>query len=154
MGMESKNFSHARMKIMKFPVLIRACWFGMNYHFSRRISHLPVTTVQYTVLRTLFESYSLPLNQHKLSILITSNENNLSSIVKRLNELGYVKISENQSDKREKNITITKNCISVFRECRKEAELFQEKLIEQLKLEETKDLIQYLKTVNQTIPLD
>ena len=142
------------MKIKKFPVLIRACWFGMNYHFSRKISHLPVTTVQYTVLRTLFDYSPLKLNQREVSFLITSNENNLSSIIKRLHELKYVKLSESQSDKREHHISISKKGIMVFFECRKEAELLQHRLIDQLIKDDAINLIKYLKIVNQTIPAE
>ena len=142
------------MKIKKFPVLIRACWFGMNYHFSRKISHLPVTTVQYTVLRTLFEYSPLKLNQREVSFLINSNENNLSSIIKSLHELKYVKLSESQSDKREHHISISKKGIMVFFECRKEAELLQNRLIDQLIKDDAINLIKYLKIVNQTIPAE
>ena len=138
----------------KFPVLIRACWFSLNHHFSKKISSLPITTVQYTVLRTLFDFSEQKINQRELSKLITSNKNNLSSIIKRLQGLGYVELHENKKDMREKNISLSEKVKEVFFECRKKAILIQDRLINDLLPNDIMSLTRYLETVNQRIPLE
>ena len=141
------------MKSNKFPVLIRACWFSLNRHFSKKISSLPITTVQYTVLRTLFDFSEQKINQRELSKLITSNKNNLSSIIKRLQVLGYIDLKENKKDMREKNISLSEKGVEVFFECRKKATLIQERLDNDFLPNDLLSLTKYLETVNQKIPL-
>ena len=138
----------------KFPVLIRACWFSLNHHFSKKISSLPITTVQYTVLRTLFDFSEQKINQRELSKLITSNKNNLSSIIKRLQVLGYIDLKENKKDMREKNISLSEKGEEVFVECRKKAILIQERLDNDFLPNDLLSLSKYLETVNQKIPLE
>lgn len=138
----------------KFPVLIRACWFSLNHHFSKKISSLPITTVQYTVLRTLFDFSEQKINQRELSKLITSNKNNLSSIIKRLQVLGYIDLKENKKDMREKNIFLSEKGEEVFFECRKKAILIQERLDNDFLPNDLLSLSKYLETVNQKIPLE
>ena len=142
------------MTSSKFPVLIRACWFSLNHHFSRKISSLPITTVQYTVLRTLFDFNEQKINQRELSMLISSNKNNLSSIIKRLQGLGYVELHENKKDMREKNISLSEKGKEVFFECRKKTILIQDRLINDLLPNDIMSLTRYLETVNQRIPLE
>ena len=142
------------MTSSKFPVLIRACWFSLNHHFSRKISSLPITTVQYTVLRTLFDFNEQKINQRELSTLISSNKNNLSSIIKRLQGLGYVELHENKKDMREKNISLSEKGKEVFFECRKKAILIQDRLINDLLPNDIMSLTKYLETVNLRIPLE
>ena len=102
------------MKLLKFPILMRSCWFGLNYLFREKISSCPITTVQYTVLRTLFEANTKKLNQKELASLIATNKNNLSSIVKRLEVLKYILFLPNPEDKRENIIKITAKGEKVF----------------------------------------
>ena len=141
------------MTSSKFPVLIRACWFSLNHHFSRKISSLPITTVQYTVLRTLFDYNEQKINQGELSKLISSNKNNLSSIINRLKGLGYVELHKNKKDMREKNISLSVKGKEVFFECRKKAILIQDRMTKDFLPDDVTSLTKYLETVNQRIPL-
>ena len=109
------------MKLKRFPNLVRCCWFGLNYLFRERISHLPITTVQYTVLRTLYDSQSKKLNQKDLAILIATNKNNLSAIIKRLELLGYIELIQNPHDKRENIIKITSKGEDIYQVSKEKA---------------------------------
>ncbi len=140
------------MALRKFPVLIRACWFGLNHHFSRRISYLPITTVQYTVLRTLFDFSPKKLSQRELSILIVSNKNNLSSIIKRLQQLKYIELSENRNDKRENHISLSKRGKKIFLLGRKEAISLQKKLMSNFSKDDINSIYEYLECINKKIP--
>ena len=66
----------------KFPVLIRACWFSLNHHFSKKISALPITTVQYTVLRNLYD-----FSEKKIGYLFNALNEGLKTDV--FNNLSY-----------------------------------------------------------------
>lgn len=136
----------------KFPVLIRACWFSLNHHFSKKISALPITTVQYTVLRTLFDFSEKKINQRELSKLIISNKNNLSSIIKRLRELDYIELKESKKDMREKHISLSEKGKKIFIECRKKAIPIQGRLVNEFLPDEVSSLTKYLEIVNKRIP--
>ena len=136
----------------KFPVLIRACWFSLNHHFSKKISALPITTVQYTVLRNLFDFSEKKINQRELSELISSNKNNLSSIIKRLLELEYIELNESKKDMREKHISLTEKGEKIFIECRKKAIPIQGRLVNEFLPDEVSSLTKYLEIVNKRIP--
>lgn len=136
----------------KFPVLIRACWFSLNHHFSKKISALPITTVQYTVLRNLYDFSEKKINQRELSELISSNKNNLSSIIKRLLELEYIELNESKKDMREKHISLTEEGEKIFIECRKKAIPIQGRLVNEFLPDEVSSLTKYLEIVNKRIP--
>ena len=87
-------------------------------------------------------------------MLISSNKNNLSSIIKRLQGLGYVELHENKKDMREKNISLSEKGKEVFFECRKKTILIQDRLINDLLPNDIMSLTRYLETVNQRIPLE
>lgn len=139
------------MILSKFPVLIRCCWFGLNHLFRERISELPITTVQYTVLRTIHDCRPKKLNQGELAALISTNKNNLSSIVKRLEALNYIKLAGNPDDKRENKINITSAGKKIFRESEKIALELQKKVTSDLTTREEDLLSKYLARVNKQI---
>ena len=77
----------------RIPVLLRGAWFGMNRAFRERLSEVGITTAQYTALRCLHENKGL--NQEMLARLISTNKNNCSALVKRLDSR---KLIEKKSD--------------------------------------------------------
>ena len=135
----------------KFPVLIRCCWFGLNHLFRERISELPITTVQYTVLRTIHDCLPKKLNQRELAELISTNKNNLSSIVKRLEAINYIKLTGNPKDKRENKINITSIGGNIFQKSEKIAIELQEKVTRDLSTREINLLSKYLVRINKQI---
>ena len=139
------------MIIERFPVMLRCCWFGLNHLFRQRISKLPITTVQFTVLRTIYESRSKKLNQRELAKLISSNKNNLSSIVRRLEGLEYIVLTVNPIDKRENNINITSKGIKIFYESKKIAIGLQDKITADLKTYDVNNLSYYLVRINKKL---
>jgi DNA-binding MarR family transcriptional regulator len=140
------------MILPRFPVLIRCCWFGLNRLLRERIAALPVTTVQYTVLRTIHDCRPKKLNQRELAALISTNKNNLSSIVKRLEALKYIKLEGNPEDKRENKINITSIGNEIFKKSEKIALELQEKVTNDLTTREENLLSKYLTRVNEQIP--
>lgn len=139
------------MKFKRFPNLVRCCWFGLNYLFREKISQLPITTVQYTVLRILYDSRSKMLNQKDLAILIATNKNNLSSIVKRLEVLGYVVMTQKPCDKRENIIKITTTGQKIYLISKEKANKLEAKITEGMESTELQSLSEYLERINAKI---
>ena len=140
------------MKLLKFPILMRSCWFGLNYLFREKISSCPITTVQYTVLRTLFEANTKKLNQKELASLIATNKNNLSSIVKRLEVLKYILFLPNPEDKRENIIKITAKGEKVFFLVNQKALDLQHGLTNRFSKQELIEFSDYLARINANLP--
>ena len=140
------------MEFIKFPILIRSCWFGLNYLFREKISSCPITTVQYTVLRTLFEAHNKKLNQKELASLIATNKNNLSSIVKRLEVLKYIVHIPNPEDKRENIIKITAQGEKVFLLVNQKALDLQDVLTNKFSTQELIELSGYMTRINGNLP--
>ena len=132
----------------RFPIFIRCCWFGLNHLFRDRISGLSLTTVQYTVLRTIHNSRSKKLNQRAIANSIATNKNNLSSIIKRLEEMKYIKIVVNPKDKRESQIVLCPRGNSIFLESKKIATELQVHVMKDFNQHEIKSLTNYLARVN------
>ncbi len=139
------------MDTKKFPVLIRCCWFGINHLFREKIFKIPLTTVQYTVLRTIYDSSQTQLNQRELALLISTNQNNLSSILNRLVDMKYIKIVGNPFDKRENQIELTETGKKIFLDCRKKAEDLQKGITQALKHPDMIELSEYLTRINKNI---
>ena len=140
------------MDTKKFPVLIRCCWFGINHLFREKIFKIPLTTVQYTVLRTIHDSSQTQLNQRELALLISTNQNNLSSILNRLEDMKYIKIVGNPFDKRENQIKLTETGKKIFLDGRKKAEDLQKGITQALKHSDMIELSEYLTRINKNIP--
>jgi DNA-binding MarR family transcriptional regulator len=140
------------MEFIKFPILIRSCWFGLNYLFREKISSCPITTVQYTVLRTLFEAHNKKLNQKELASLIATNKNNSSSIVKRLEVLKYIVHIPNPEDKRENIIKITAQGEKVFLLVNQKALELQDVLTNKFSKQELIELSGYMTRINGKLP--
>lgn len=139
------------MKLKRFPNLVRCCWFGLNYLFRERISHLPITTVQYTVLRTLYDSQSKKLNQKDLAILIVTNKNNLSAIIKRLELLGYIELIQNPHDKRENIIKITSKGEDIYQVSKEKAIELQTEISMGMESADQAAMSEYLERINSKI---
>lgn len=139
------------MILLRFPVLVRSCWFGLNHLFRVKISDLPLTTVQYTVLRTINNFGSKKLNQRTIATLIATNKNNLSTIIKRLEEMKYIKIAVNSKDKRESQIKLSLSGKNIFRKSNKIASDLQENVMSEFNEHEIKSLTNYLVRVNDSI---
>tara|TARA_B110000495_G_C22806198_1_gene470785 strand:+ start:392 stop:751 length:360 start_codon:yes stop_codon:yes gene_type:complete len=104
------------------------------------------------VLRTIHDCLPKKLNQRELAELISTNKNNLSSIVKRLEALNYIKLTGNPKDKRENKINITSIGGNIFQKSEKIAIELQEKVTRDLSTREINLLSKYLVRINKQIP--
>ena len=139
---------------MKFPVLLRSCWFGLNHLFRKRLGDLSITTVQFTVLRTISDSNHLKLSQNEIADKISCNKNNLSSIISRLEDLNYIKKLVVQSDKRVNKIILKPKGEIALKKSRRVAQKIKKQVTQDFTLKEVEQLSEYLKRCNKSIPID
>ena len=111
MGLEWKNFCFlikgmkeatkgggGKSQDLRFPVSLRGCWFGLNRNFRDLLAHQSITPVQYTTLRNICEFEGPNLNQKKLSSLLSSNQNNLTAILAKLEAQGLIDRRQGKTD--------------------------------------------------------
>jgi DNA-binding MarR family transcriptional regulator len=91
------------------------------------------------------------LNQKDLAILIATNKNNLSSIVKRLEVLGYVVMTQKPCDKRENIIKITTTGQRIYLISKEKANELEAEITQGLESTELKSLSDYLERINAKI---
>lgn len=103
--------------IDRIPVLLRGAWFGMNRAFRERLSEIGITTAQYTALRCLYENKGL--NQEMLASLMSTNKNNCSTLLKRLDSKELVKKKVITSDRRNFTLSLTRKGYHFFLKLKK-----------------------------------
>lgn len=128
----------------KFPVALRGSWFGLNQQLKRRISGLAITPAQYTVIRNIFEHAEVGLNQCILSRLLSSNQNNITAILKRLEALELIERKYDDRDRRSKLISLTAKGLSVYKQAQKVAQSLEGDLYEYLGEKEHETLLKHL----------
>lgn len=133
----------------RFPIALRGSWFGINRRFRALLKGSPLTPVQYTVLRNLHECDGNRLNQQKLASRLSSNENNLSSILNRLESLGMIRKSSRMEDRRVKYVTLSSKGRNTFLEARKQANQLQMNIASEFSREEYRRLFLYLERCSQ-----
>ena len=158
MGLEWKNFcflikgmkeatkgGEGKSKDQRFPVSLRGCWFGLNRNFRDLLAHQSITPVQYTTLRNICEFEGTNLNQKKLSSLLSSNQNNLTAILAKLEAPGLIDRRQGKTDGRSKEIEVTPLGAEVFQETQKIALELQSDVLEVFSKDEATRLFHYLR---------
>lgn len=112
--------------IDRIPVLLRGAWFGINRAFRERLSEIGITTAQYTALRCLHENKGL--NQEMLASLMSTNKNNCSALLKRLDSKELIKKKVITSDRRNFTLSLTPKGLSLFFKAEKIAYKLQKEI--------------------------
>ena len=137
---------------MKFPILLRGAWFGINREFRDRLKQeCSLTTVQYTVLRNLHEDKRKQMNQKSLSLLLSSNKNNSADLLNRMEEKGLVRRKENSSDHRYKDVYLTKRGEREFLLAREHAVCLQKEVLSLFPMEKQESLFSYFSRCNEAL---
>ena len=135
--------------IDRIPVLLRGAWFGMNRAFRERLSEIGITTVQYTALRCLHENKGL--NQEMLASLMSTNKNNCSTLLKRLDSKELVKKKVITSDRRNFTLSLTPKGLSLFFKAEKIAQELQKEVIGVLPVDSEQKLVSLLNKCTESI---
>lgn len=166
MGLERENFcvlikgmkvktkgGGEKLKDQRFPVSLRGCWFGLNRNFRDLLAGQSITPVQYTTLRNICEFKGPNLNQKKLSSLLSSNQNNLTAILAKLEAQGLIDRRKGRVDSRSKEIEATTLGVEVFQETQAIALGLQSEIMEVFSEEEATRLFNYLKKCSKALDL-
>lgn len=89
----------------RLPVLLRRAWFGLNQAFRRRIAGAGLTPGQFTALRTLSERGEL--TQRELTEIMSSDPNTITSLLSRMEKLGWVSRRTHERDRRANRLRLT-----------------------------------------------
>jgi DNA-binding MarR family transcriptional regulator len=135
--------------IDRIPVLLRGAWFGMNRAFRERLSEIGITTVQYTALRCLHENKGL--NQEMLASLMSTNKNNCSALLKRLDSKELIKKKVITSDRRNFTLSLTPKGLSLFFKAKKIAQELQKEVIGVLPVDSEQKLVSLLNKCTESI---
>lgn len=157
MGLEPENFCFLingmkvagkeggeNIKDPRFPVSLRGCWFGLNRNFRSLLADKSITPVQYTTLRNICEFKGPNLNQKKLSSLLSSNENNLTAILVKLEAQGLIHRKPGSLDSRSKEIEATPLGVEVFQETQEIAHKLESEVLGLFSEDEASRLSDYL----------
>ena len=135
--------------IDRIPVLLRGAWFGMNRAFRERLTEIGITTTQYTALRCLRENKGL--NQEMLASLMSSNKNNCSALLKRLDAKELIKKEVITSDRRNFTLSLTPKGLSLFLKAEKIAYRLQKEITDILPQDSEELLISLLEQCTDSI---
>ena len=135
--------------IDRIPVLLRGAWFGMNRAFRERLSEIGITTAQYTALRCLHENKGL--NQEMLASLMSTNKNNCSALLKRLDSKELIKKKVITSDRRNFTLSLTPKGLSLFFKAEKIALELQKEVIGVLPVDSEQKLVSLLNKCTESI---
>ena len=111
------------------PPLLRACWIKLNSTFQKRLYELKITPDQYIVLRWLNERTNEQTTQSTLANLMYTDANNISALIIRMENLGFLSRLTNPNDRRKKIIQISPKGIEKFNRARKVARLLEKQAL-------------------------
>ncbi len=109
-------------KPKRLPPLLRECWNRLNSTFMKKVKKVGLTPDQYIVLRWVHEHPTGTVSQSKLANLMSTDANNIASLVRRMNGLGLIDRNKNPVDKRQNLISPTENGTKLFKMGKKIAE--------------------------------
>jgi DNA-binding MarR family transcriptional regulator len=84
----------------RLPVLLRRAWYGLNQAFRQRVAHLDITPDQFSILRWLSEGDPEGLTQRRLTDLMASDPNTITSTLSRMETAGLIERLPHESDRR------------------------------------------------------
>ncbi|MDX1565120.1 MAG: MarR family winged helix-turn-helix transcriptional regulator, partial [Phycisphaeraceae bacterium] len=102
----------------RLPPVLRRAWYHMTQAFRRRLVHLELTPHQFTVLRWLQEEDAEDLTQRRLSELMASDPNTVTSVLSRMETAGLVERKPHKKDRRAKCVRIKPRGRSVYEKAR------------------------------------
>ena len=137
--------------MMRLPVLLRSVWFELNRNFRTKLEDSSITSVQYTVLRCIYENNAKEISQNELAEMVSSNENNLVSVLQRLEKLELVQRRRSPKDSRCKLVFMTDKGVSEFLQAQKKATQVKEEIANGLADEELDFLIGFLERIEANL---
>ena len=129
----------------KIPPLLRESWNRLNCIFMERVKKVGLTPDQFSALRWTFSKPKNSLTQSELSALMSTDRNNISSLVKRMEVMGLIERKTLSEDQRRKIINLTPKGKIMFKKGKAIANQLENEVLSSLDANEKKRLFEALK---------
>ena len=103
----------------RLPVLLRRAWYGLNQSFRQRIAHLGITPDQFSILRWLSEDDPAGITQRRLTDLMASDPNTITSTLSRMEKSGLLERRAHELDRRAHRVRLLPKGQRTFDKARK-----------------------------------
>ena len=113
----------------RLPVLLRRAWYGLNQAFRQRIAHLGITPDQFSILRWLSEDDPAGITQRRLTDLMASDPNTITSTLSRMEKSGLIERKPHELDRRAHRVKLLPAGRSTFGQARAVAVGLQEQVL-------------------------
>ena len=116
----------------RLPVLLRRAWYGLNLAFRQRVAHLGITPDQFSILRWLSEDDPAGITQRRLTDLMASDPNTITSTLSRMEKSGLLARRKHEVDRRAHRVTLLPKGRRIFEKARKVAVELQAQVLSAL----------------------
>ena len=103
----------------RLPVLLRRAWYGLNQAFRQRIAHLGITPDQFSILRWLSEDDPAGITQRRLTDLMASDPNTITSTLSRMEKSSLLERRPHEVDRRAHRVKLLPKGARTFDKARK-----------------------------------
>jgi DNA-binding MarR family transcriptional regulator len=134
----------------RLPVLLRRAWYGLNQAFRQRVAHLDITPDQFSILRWLNEGDPEGLTQRKLTDLMASDPNTITSTLSRMERAGLIERHPHELDRRAHRVKILPLGKRTFLKGRKIAMELQDQVLAVLARERREQFLDDLEIIGRS----
>ncbi len=113
----------------RLPVLLRRAWYGLNQAFRQRVAHLGITPDQFSILRWLSEDDPAGITQRRLTDLMASDPNTITSTLSRMEKSGLISRQAHELDRRAHRVKLLPGGRETFEQARAVAMELQEQVL-------------------------
>jgi DNA-binding MarR family transcriptional regulator len=134
----------------RLPVLLRRAWYGLNQAFRQRVAHLDITPDQFSILRWLSEGDPEGLTQRKLTDLMASDPNTITSTLSRMETAGLIERHPHELDRRAHRVKMLPPGKRTFLKGRKIAMELQDQVLAVLPRERSQQFLEDLEIIGRS----
>ncbi len=131
----------------RLPLLLRRAWYGLNQAFRRRLVPLGITPDQFTVIRWLMETDRGGITQRRLTTLMASDPNTVTSVLNRMESSRLIERRAHERDRRAKRVRLTEDGVRAYHNARRVALDLQAEVLEALSDEDREKFLAQLEAV-------
>ena len=143
----SEHSPESKSKPKRLPVLLRRAWYGLNQAFRQRIAHLGITPDQFSILRWLSEDDPAGITQRRLTDLMASDPNTITSTLSRMEKNGLIARKSHEIDRRAHRVKLLPAGRDTFEQAREVAMRLQEQVLVVLSRERRARFLEELESI-------
>ncbi len=132
---------------------MRRAWYGLNQAFRQRIAHLGITPDQFSILRWLSEDDPAGITQRRLTDLMASDPNTITSTLSRMEKSGLLERKPHELDRRAHRVKLLPRGQQTFDQARKVAVELQTQVLSGLPPDRRTLFLEELEVIADTCAL-